>query len=535
MDTCTSTIMTEKLYGCTATLPKYRRICAWAAVMGSALWILSWIVLNMRFSGSGFGDLYQNSAPLAVQQHPLDLRYPLLGGFPPYSDGWGSQWPFYMALKSLVFSVIPWNLDTVFLLGLSISIGSAALAYHGLTRITDNPFLLCLGPLVILTDRHLLFHIGNARGEPLLCLCLLLLLVQARKLTTDDAGGKHLPWYLLAFFLLPGLHPIGLMLGGGLLALHLALFRQLYPQVSKTLLWSPLAAYASGLLLFATWYLVQPAAWEQMKINLQVQDAIYATASRWTFFKPFLPSLPLGSGFTLWGAALASGLFVAAKTAASLFLRKSRILSPDMVFAAAIVVALPVIGFLFRIDNFFYYAAGTSAAVYLVGGISALATTISRAAIPTVVLVLAWSIASSFALPAWRMANFIKAGCPDLRAERRQILEEYRDARRIYIPTNLFPEALAADPEKFLCYKFPNPMLKEVRERYEKHAYQDARPGDILIVPSVPIPPPDRLMLRPVREFYPPDPTAWEYVTRHQRSLPGKADWGWDLTVYRHK
>jgi hypothetical protein len=73
-------------------------------------------------------------------------------------------------------------------------------------------------------------------------------------------------------------------------------------------------------------------------------------------------------------------------------------------------------------------------------------------------------------------------------------------------------------------------MLNYVRKKYADHAFLDVQPGDILIVPTEPVPVSDRLLQRPIREFYPPDLGKVVFVKRHQRDLPGTSMWGWDLS-----
>ena len=340
------------------------------AALAFLFWILAWACLNERFSSGGYADLYQNSASFAVQSHPLDLKFPLLGEFPPFTEAWGIQWPFYMAVKSFIFQVIPYNLSTIFLLGLTITTTTAVLGYLTVRRMTGGVWLASLTALALLSDRNLMFHIAAGRSEPLVCLLFLCMLDQARRIAANGGKGACLG-FLLPFLLLPGMHPFGLMVTGGLVLLHLVFFKRLYPGGGRALFWGPPVSYAAGVGLLVLWFFLQPAAWEQMRINLQVQEAIYQTATRFTFFVPFITELPLGSGYLLWGGALAGGVFVAGSACLVLFgkdIRKR--LSPDLFLAASIVCSLPVIGLIFRVDNFYHFAVGTSAAVYLIFGLA---------------------------------------------------------------------------------------------------------------------------------------------------------------------
>lgn len=507
-----------------------------AAVISLVFWITAWVLIHERFSTEDFCDLYQNSAPYAGQHYPLDLRFPMLGDFPPFTEAWGTQWPFFMAIKSIIFFVIPYNFTSIFMLGMTICAIGAGFTFHVVRQLSANLWLAFLAAAVVLSDRHLLLiHVMSGRAEPLVCVLLLLLLDQSRRIV-EKSDRTLRPGYLIPFVLLPGLHPFGLMIGGGLVMLHLVFFRRLFTNGTRWLCWGPLLGYLVGMSLLALWFGLQPAAWEQMKLNMEVQQTIYQTATRYTFFRPFISGYPLFTGYLLWGGGLLASLFVAGLALQGISrdtgFGEVRV---DQLFSAAIVVALPVIGFIVRLDNYFYYVVGLSAVVYLWVSLCNSVVLSQKHAVTAVMVIFAWVTLASFALPVWRLVQFTRADFPNLRLERKELVERYMQARRLYISPHLFPEAMALAPEKSRFYTFPLPMLKNVRKAYEDSAYADVQAGDVMIIPTHEHPSLSRLLRRPVGAYHPPDPNQWDFVKRHVRLFPGSIQWGWDLSVYRHR
>jgi len=487
-----------------------------------------WLIMGWRSAYfSIVNDAYQYSAPFALQHSFLNFSIPLIGDFKPYSEHWGYQWPFYMILKSCLYAVIPYSpsLDKLLSLGF-ISIGGVTL-FAGLSLIFHRPWAGLLCAAAYMMDEILTYTSESTRPEPLTALLLMGILFAIELLAT----GRHRSWALafvaLAFFLLPGLHPHGLTLAGGLVVLHWMIFRRWNTSGKSYDSYVPLAAYVLGILAFLTWFRLFPDAGEQMRVNRLVQALIYETATRFTFFQQFIPRHILWSGYVLWGSAIVLSLVVVC-----LFLRsygKSGGLPPNpcLVYSSAIIVALPVLGFIFRIDNYWHFSIGLPAAYLLLGAFSA------RPDMPQIPLdrwripVLGFLAFSGMVVLALSTARYIRAGCPTLVTEQNKILSNYSAAPRVYIPLSLWEGAVALRPNSARFFTFPLPMLRKVREQYEAQTYAEAKSGDVMLVELSPGL--DRLQMQPCGRFDPPDPKEWDFVAHHQRL------WTWDIYAYRKK
>lgn len=492
--------------------------------------IVFWIIMGWRSAFfSNAPDAYQYSAPFALQRSFLNFSIPLIGDYRPFSQGWGYQWPFYMIFKSGLYSLVPYSPALDKLLTLAIVSAGGMLLFAGISRLYHKPYLGLLCAIAYMMDEFILATAESTRAEPLTALLLLGILFAAESLATGQRVVKSL-WFLgLAFFLLPGLHPHGLTLAGGLAVLHVWVFRRWNPGGARLHAYLPVAAYALGILAFLAWFKVFPAAGEQMRINMQVQKLIYASATRFTYFTNYIPGYRFLSGYFLWGGALVLSLWTATRFAGS-FLDAKRVMErPIVVYASAIVIAVPVLGFIFQIDNYGHFCLGVPAAIVMLASFPAVCrvgeTVTDRWRIP----VLGYLTLCGIVVLAGRGTRYVKMGCPDLAAEQKAILTQYAGASTVYVPQCWWEGAVAVRPETARMFRFPLPMLREFRKRYEDGIYADAKPGDILLVE--PPPATDRLQYQPVGQFYPPDPNVWEFVRRHQRPAP----WDWDISAYRRK
>src|SRR5690349_11059955 len=76
------------------------------------LFSLVWLVLNtlviarFRLPDS---DSIMYGLPLAFSKGPFSLHTPMIGDFPPYSVAWGHHWPGAMWVRSVIFSVLPFE------------------------------------------------------------------------------------------------------------------------------------------------------------------------------------------------------------------------------------------------------------------------------------------------------------------------------------------------------------------------------------------------------------------------------------------
>lgn len=501
-------------------------------------WILSYVFLNEKFSKGGFDDWYQNTGVIAAQNSFLDFRWPLLGEFPPFNGGWGTHWPLYMVLKSAVFSILPYSETAMFSFSMIVASLCSCWVMYAIARRTANQWLAALGAAVVLSDRMMHFHLLAARGEPLVAALLLMIVYHSRSFIGGDATRLSRIGYLIPYFLLPTLHPFGITVTGGLALLHFLFHKKLFPKAGAVNRCLPIGIYFAGLGTLCLWFAWQPAAWEQMRINLSVQGKIYEDATRFTYFLNLMPSYLGPLGYAFWGGGLILALWVAAvfgRSAWSKRLEPISAIRADHVFAAAVVIALPLLGFLLHVDNYFHYTVGISCLVYLSCVLGNVRDRRMDRGIAACVLASFGGIASLS--PGYRLVKYHLCGAPDMRRERDNIVARYQSARRLYIPLCLYNEAMRRCPDRALFFKFPIPMPEAVRRSYDQNVYSDAQPGDILIVNRFELPEDDHYLNRAVRSFAPPDETQWEFVARHPYEVPsfGGHSYGWDLFVYRRK
>ena len=501
-------------------------------------WIVAHVFLNEKFSKGGFDDWYQNTCVIAAQSSLLHFRWPLLGGFPPFDVGWGTHWPLYMVLKSAVFSILPYSETAMYSFSMIVASLCSGWIVYAIAKRTANPWLALLGGAAVLSDRMMRFHLVAARSEPLAAALLLMVVYHSRKLSGGAATRCSHLGYLLPYFLLPTLHPFGITVTGGLALVHLLYYNRLFPQRGPVLRWLPLGCYLGGLGALCLWFALQPAAWEQMRLNLSVQGQIYAEATRFTYFLNLMPSYEALLGYPFWGGGLICALGVVAAFVRSVWSGRCGpmpVIHTDLVLAAAAVVALPVIGFLLRIDNYFHFTVGLGCVVYLICSLSYSCD--RRAARWLAVVMLACFAGVASLSPGYRLVKYFRCGAPDLGREREVIVGKYQSARRLYVPLCLYNEAMERCPERARMFKFPVPMPESVRRSYDNYVYSDVMPGDILIVNRCELPANDHYLNRAVRSFSPPDPSRWDFVARHLQETPtlrGGSS-GWDLFVYRRK
>ena len=414
-------------------------------------------------------------------------------------------------------------------LGLAIISMGGIMLFAGISRLCQRPYLGLLCAIAFMMDEFMLATAESTRADPLTVLLLLGVLFAVDRLAVGRHVVKSL-WFLgLAFFLLPGLHPHGLTLAGGLAVLHLLLYRRWNPSGARMHRYLPITAYALGVLVCLAWFRVFPSAGEQMRINIQVQKLIYATATRFTYFQNYIPAYRFASGYLLWGGVLVMSLWTALRVAGSFFRERCVMDRPVVVYSAAIVLAVPVLGYLFQIDNYGHFCLGVPAAIVLLATFPAVSRMGGMIIARWRVAVLGLLTVCGLVILAGRATRYVKMGCPNLLAEQKAILSEYAGAPTVYVPQCWWEGAIAVMPKTARMFRFPLPMPREVRQSYEARIYATAKPGDILLVD--PAPATDRLQYRAIGQFYPPDPNVWEFVRRHQRPAP----WDWDIAAYRRK
>lgn len=514
--------------------PNAGRMAGIAICIISCLYFALCHRLSYRFSTGENSDYYQYLTPFAFQERFLDIHFPLIGHEPPFSESWGIQWPFHMVFKSALFSIFPYSHTTAFIFSSLILLAGSLILFKSILRLTGNILLSLFAGFAALLDQTLLNLSLSGRPEGLTCLLFIILINEVAQLQRGEEKPVRIA-LLLPFLLLPGVHHMGFMVITGILIIHIVFFNSLFPKASHALRWYPLLSYTLGCGLCVSWFILHPAAMEQMKINLEVQNIIYQSATRFTYFQNFLANPPLLRGYIGYGLPLAFSIFVVIQFTRKVFCgNRNQFLSPDITYASAIVVAMPIIGYLFRVDNFFHFSISSFPAIYIFT--SSLTFFRFRRVAPILSIITLYLCASSSAHTLWKFYKFHQAEYPNFSKERASIIASYPVPGRLIIPTDFINELPSKLKKRCFAYTFPMPITPDRRDSYEVRILSEASPGDLLIVHTDPSVLSDRLLKRPMRDFNSLPSEDWEFLGRHVKTLNGrKSDWGWDYSVYRRR
>ena len=501
-------------------------------VISMLAWFACVLTISVRWNYSLANDCYQYAAPFAFNSPLFQVKLPMMNGFMPFSGSWGVQWPLLMEVKSVLYSIIPFSLWADFSFLFSFSLLTCWILFKNHLKTGGSAWVALLFGLAILADRVMLHKVFLERSEVIVSLLLLFIVLEAdSKNERKSFLRKSLPYILL-----PLLHPIGMMIAGGLALMQLIFPGIVFGARANSGRFTAISGFCMGILLLAAYFLLQPDAMAQMKMNLQVQSAIYNGATRYTYFLNYLAEYPYKLGYLTHGVSFIIALRCLFTIGLNSLRKGTHIYKSSTILSSAIVLGMPIIGFIFRTDNYFHFVIAAPSSLFLLGqwAVEADKSNKRRVRELAVGVVIGLFAMTNLLVPANRFYKFMQAGMPNHFEERVAILETYKDARRIYVPPNMWAEAARAFPNKAVSYKFPMPMLVDVRKKYEDFVYSDVMPGDILIVEERGIlkPQEDRFGGNPIGSFSPPTADQWKHVANHKKLIPGRVITGWDLMVY---
>lgn len=498
-----------------------------SGVTASALWLFLVCLLADRFNvPSGDGILY--SLPLAVAKQPFDLGIPFLNDFNGCGSTWGHHWPGSLWLKGAIFFAVPYSrtadVALLSLFQLLAAITAATLVWSA----TKKPWAAAATLVMILSDRLFLLACAGNRFESIAVAAVLLLF--ANSVTGLDQRNAGWRWLMRGLaFLCPTLHPYGLAMGALILGYdYLSTRARAVVSLKECVVRT--SAYCFGCIALATWFLAQPDALRQFTANLSLQESFY---QNWNSVLSGLGNYRLGCGPVLWGMGLVSSCLLAAGWSSANTTGLAPIPWAWRLLAPALFVTVILIHTLTRCENFHYLAFGSPFAVMLVS------ITVGRAANASPPLLRRLSVAALAAITAihgillpYRIYQFKRAGLPNLAAEIAAILDKIPANRTIYIPHLCWPAASADRKHEIRWFTFPIASPREVREGYERAAYADIKPGDVLIIDNSGARQPDKFGLYPTFPLLPPDPSKWTRIDDRKVMFSGSVAWGIDLSVY---
>jgi hypothetical protein len=275
--------------------------------------------------------------------------------------------------------------------------------------------------------------------------------------------------------------------------------------------------YAAGLAALASWFYFRAGAWDQLR------DHAGSRLSRFGFGRHFWQALqalyrPLYSGHILWLAGVGFAL-----AAVAAFLRRRRPAEADLAWGGLILASVLLAQEPFQ--NGLYVLVGLPECVALVVlGVLALADRQASGRRRFIFLaVLTVVLALDGAFWASRSAKFLAAGRPDLRAELRSVTAPLKAHSRLLIPESLWELFLAQRATGVSLNTLPQAASPAYRRSYEVLAFSALTPGDLVVV--------DRFQaFAPLTDLR---TSAWTPVAHWAHVLPGREEWGYDLTVYQ--
>ncbi len=493
----------------------------------SLAWLGAVCFLAERFNvPSADGILY--SLPLAAATHPFDLGIPYLNDFGGYGTSWGHHWPGAMWLRGLIFFVLPYSrVGDVAVLSLFqwLTATSAAGAVWAATR---KPWAAAAVWILILSDRLLLLANAGNRIESIA----VAVVVSWFALSATGLDQRHSGWRWLVrtlAFLCPTLHPYGFVMGGVILGYDFLATRALTGSPRRECVTS-LCAFLLGCGVVAAWFLTQPDAMRQFIANLALQKSFYQS---WSSVIGGLGNYRVGGGPALWVAGLIASCLLAAGWAGGNKRPVAPISAAWRILAPGLFVTVTLIHTVTRCENFHYLAFGSPFAVMMLAVVAGGTSPgfLRWLSIPA----LAAITAMHGILIPYRFFQFKQAGMPDLGAEFSTVLEKIPPNRKVFIPHPFWPAAIADQQHEIRWFTVPIASTRETRQNYEREAYADAKPGDILIIENGGAGQADKFGLYPTFPTHPPATDQWIQIDNHKLLFPGTVPWGLDLSIYEFR
>ncbi len=482
----------------------------------------AWLALaftHLYFYALPWMDTWCYLAPSAVDAQPLRLTAPMLGSFDGSDHAWGLHWPGVQLMNSVVFSILPahpaswvaWET----LLWLACAAALAQLTWRVTTRAGAAFTVFAL----ILMDRGFFFGAYAQRMESmaLLWLCPLIhaMIARARGQKLSPAG--HLLAGLAAF-LAPLTHLAAAAFAGAALAVMLWRSR---PGESR----GPAreaALWLAGCIALVAWFGLQPDVWSQFVAHARQGASVKAQGGM------FVMAMSLFYAPTYTGAALYV-IGVAAAGAGIWQGWRREAAGETRVRADLGLVALGVFILLQWLHNAHYLFPLLPALAPLgADGVLRAMAWIGRLPAPRwVTATIAAFVLLHGAFWVTRTLKYLESGRPFLRGDLASFWSTLPHEGRLFIPTALWEEAGRA-PERRARARMntiPNSALIARRGAYEKSIYENAQPGDTLVV--------DRFQDPPI--LLDPSTAGWERVREIERPMPGKTPWGYAFTVWRRR
>lgn len=493
----------------------------------SLVWLIVVSTLAIRFNvPSSDGIMY--SLPFAAAHGPLEFDIPFLDNFDGYGRAWGHHWPGAMWVKAVIFQFVPYSRGADVVILSLFQLLTAITAAGIVWRATCKLWPAALTLVIVLSDRLLLLTCAGNRFEtiPVAVVILLIAGFQCRP------GTRNATWrWLMASlaFLSPTLHPYSLALGGIIVGSEFLVARRNNSptQLRDTAL--PVA-FILGCAILTGWFVLQPEALKQFSNNLDLQKSFYQS---WNSVIGGLTNYRLGGGLALWGAGIiASGLWIAGYPKLNTSCHGP--LSSEWRFLIPILfLTVILIHTLTRCENFHYLTFGSPLAAIMICIYTGTAMTSSRRPIRWLPAAGVAGIAALHAiLLPYRVLQFRNAGMPDLDAEYSAILNAIPAEKTVFIPHPMWPAAITDKRHQIRWFTLPIASRRELRKAYEKTAYADAKPGDMLIVDHGGTGQTDRFGLYPTFSITPPDPALWTPTENHKHLFEGSMPWGIDLSIY---
>jgi hypothetical protein len=438
--------------------------------------VTCWYIVLTHQTGSVIVDGFQSLGAISNSKVPGSLHWPLVGSFMGYDHTWGFHWVGWPMLRSLLLPFVPWHpLIEITLLCLLWAV-TAWIVMRTVDRLYAPTVKLWTGLLTIAAPGFLVAA-QSYRPEIVTALFLVIALQH-----WHASEAKQKAWRVIALFLLPIIHPSGLVVpvawiswdalwicrGHGFIKAVHELIRKSWP-------------LCLGAVALVSWFAFQPEAWAQFQLNVKSQRLLvegmgtgWSTLFRWG----------LGSKGALPLIALMVGALVSSLLLVVPFLKKKCVdpcNTPLWYAAVGLGIAL-----LFNVaaknPNSLHLVAVLPLAVLLyVEGIHRMARSFAPIAIP-------WAMVATLIVflvhPLKFTYKLTQNNGQSYRGELAKSMQQLPRARKVFIPVAFWEAALQQPQDNNTEYQFstfPNILERSQRMRYENEVVATLQQGDLLV------------------------------------------------------
>lgn len=438
-------------------------------------WLAAMVLIADR-TGSVIVDGFQSIGAISASQYPADLHWPMLGDFMGYDRVWGFHWIGWPLLRSLLLPVLPWNPVTEFFLLCAIWLAVAVLLGKTVKRSTQGLSTFGAASLSLLAPGFLV-ALQSYRPEIITAL-LLMLCLNGRD---ERNRGKGFAYGIL-FLLLPLFHPLGVVVPASWIAADF--MWKLRDSGWKQAIFGGIRSsccLATGCLLMACWFVLQPQAWDQFLLNIKAQRLLteglgpgYWQVMRWGYgFKSAFPLVLLLLG------AICGG--IVALRHQWQYHRTETMLRPQTLAAVGFLSAM-AFNLVAKNPNTNHMLAviPLAAWLFLLACNSLLNDQWQR--FRTILVALFVCVCNAH--PIKNMHLLLKQGGASYRGELRKALADMPTSGRVLIPVAFWEAALIQGKTTTTEYRFstfPNILEAQPRSEYESRLDKVLDAGDILI------------------------------------------------------